>query len=348
MLRAWRQLGLLLVTCCSSLASAQEPAGTPATNVDPPLEEVVVTGEFPGPGMWRVTKPGDASGHELWIVGDPPPLPKRMKWKSRDVENVALRSQEILLDSSVRMDPDEKIGLFRGLSLLPAAMKARKNPDESSLKEQLPPELYARWLVQKKLYLGSDGSVEKWRPIFAADKLRREAFDDLGLRYGGMVWEVVGKLAKKHKITSTTPSLRFTFRADDLKEKIKEFSREQLADTECFAITLDLIDALADEDTESRRARAWATADLATLESLPPLPNPYLPCAMAVMGSQVAKEIIPADIREQLYALWVDSAEKSLAANQTTLAIVPLAKLTSDDGYLSRLRSKGYEIEPPK
>ena len=39
-----------------------------------PLEEVVVTGEFPGPGMWKVTRADDAAGHVLWIVGEPPPL----------------------------------------------------------------------------------------------------------------------------------------------------------------------------------------------------------------------------------------------------------------------------------
>ena len=42
------------------------------------------------------------------------------------------------------------------------------------------------------------------------------------------------------------------------------------------------------------------------------------------------------------------SAEKSLGANQTTLAIVPLAKLMRADGYLDRLRAKGYLIEAPK
>ena len=112
---------------------------------------------------------------------------------------------------AVRMEPDERIGVFKGLSLLPAALKARKNPEEATLRDLLPPEVYARWLVQKKRFLGSDNSVEQWRPIFAANKLREEAFDDLGLREGGMVWEVVEKLAKKRKITTTTPNLKFTF-----------------------------------------------------------------------------------------------------------------------------------------
>jgi hypothetical protein len=39
---------------------------------------------------------------------------------------------------------------------------------------------------------------------------------------------------------------------------------------------------------------------------------------------------------------------KSLSANETTLAIVPLGKLTRKGGYLERLRARGYQIEAPK
>jgi len=168
------------------------------------------------------------------------------------------------------------------------------------------------------------------------------------LRDSGMVFDVVGKLAKKRRIPVTSPNLKFTFHTRDLRAKIKEFSRESLPDTECFATTLDLVEALSDTVTEGRRARAWATADLATLEELPRLPNPYVPCALAVLGSDVAREIIPADIREQLYTSWMNAAEKSLAANETTLAIVPLAKLTREGGYLERLRARGLMIDAPK
>jgi len=337
--------GWLLIAGWSAVARAQ--AGD-----DEPLEEVVVTGEFPGPGMWKVTRPGMAGDssppHVLWIVGDPPPLPRRMKWKSRDVEAVAQRANAFLLDASVRMEPDEKIGVFRGLSLLPAALKARRNPDGATLRDRVPPDLYARWLVQKKRFLGRDSGVEAWRPIFAANKLQKEAFDDLDLRAGGIVWEVVGRIAKRRKIAPLTPNLEFRFHTRDLKAKIKEFSREPLADTECFATTLDLTEALSDSATLAKRAHAWATADLAALESLPPLPNPYVPCAMAVLGSEVARELIPADIREKLYDAWMTAAAQALAANETTLAIVPLAKLTREGGYLELLRARGYSIEPPR
>ena len=78
------------------------------------------------------------TGTCMWIVGEPPPLPKRMKWKSKDIEAVALGAQEILLDSAVRMDADEKIGFFTGLTLLPAIFEARRNPDDAKLEDLVP------------------------------------------------------------------------------------------------------------------------------------------------------------------------------------------------------------------
>jgi hypothetical protein len=84
------------------------------------------------------------------------------------------------------------------------------------------------------------------------------------------------------------------------------------------------------------------------LQQLPQLPIPYVPCAMAVLGSQVAKEIIPSDVREQLYARWMDAAVRSIQTNQSTLAIVPLAKLLREGGYLERLTAKGYVVESPR
>jgi len=312
-----------------------------------PMDEVVVSGEFPGPGMWKVTH-ANADGHVLWIVSEPPPLPKRMKWKSKDVEAVAVGAQEILRDSAVSMEPDEKIGFFRGMTLLPAIFEARRNPEDAKLKDLVPANLYSRWLVQKKLYLGRESGVESWRPLFAADKLRKAAFDDLKLREGGVVWAVIGKLAEKRKVKVTQPMLRFTIKRGEVRAKLKEFSKESLPDVECFATMLAFTEALGDRETQNDRAHAWAVGDHEALAQLPVLPSPYLPCAMAVMGSQVAREFIPTDIRAQVHALWLDAAEKALAANQSTFAIVPFVKLTRPDGYLAMLRNKGYLIEAPQ
>lgn len=334
-------LGALLFAAAPHAQSPDGPA-------EAPLEEIVVTGAHPGPGLWKVTRGGDPAGHVLWIIGDPPPLPKRLEWKSTAVEAVVLRSQEILRDTGVTMKPDEKIGFFKGVGLLPAALAARRNPGAAKLSEVLPPDVYARWLVQKQRFLGRDAGVEKWRPIFAADKLRKAALSDLGLRDSGMVWEVVGDLAKRHGLRVTTPMLEFTIKASEIKARIREFSKESLADVDCLAQTLDYTAALSRHDVEAARARAWATADLDALERLPPLPNPGLTCVMAIMSSQVAQDLLPADVAERVQARWIDEAERALRDNETTFAIVPLAKLMRADGYVARLRATGHEVEAPR
>jgi hypothetical protein len=332
---------------CSMLLLSAPPLRGQEAAADASMDEVVVTGEFPGPGLWKVTRPGDDT-HVLWIVGDPWPLPKKMKWKSRDIEAAAVGAQEILLDAGFTMKPDEQIGMLRGMTYLPALLKARKNPEAGKLQDVLPPDLYARWLVQKKLYLGRESGVEKWRPIFAADKLRKAAFDELGMREGGAVAEVVQRLIKKHKLKVNAPMLTFTFKRAELRDRIREFSRESLADRECFATTLALTEALANREVEKERARAWATADLQRLATLPALPNPYLSCVMAVMNAQVARDLVPADVREQATSQWLEAADASLARNASTFAVVNFPKLTRADGYLDRLRARGYVVEPPR
>jgi len=298
--------------------------------------------------MWKVTRVDDPENHILWILGTPPPLPKKMKWKSTEVERVMRAADEILLGASVQIDPDQRIGFFKGLSLLPAALAARKNPEKQQLKDVLPPDVYERWLVWKQKYLGRRSSIEKWRPIFAAAELADEAFDDLKLQNGNVVAETVAKIAKKHDLKTTVPKLELTFEAKNIRAKIKEFSREQLSDVECLSRTLDLVEAISDRETMDARAAAWATGDLKTFAALPELPNPFIACIAAVMSSQVAHEIVPDDLFAQLDSLWLEAAERSLATNKSTFAILSLANLTSPTGQLAKLRAKGYLVEEPE
>ena len=68
---------------------------------------------------------------------------------------------------------------------------------------------------------------------------------------------------------------------------------------------------------------------------------------LAAMGFRRGDNLaIIGENRPRLY--WALTAEQSLGANQTTLAIVPLGKLLRADGYLDRLRAKGYLIEAPQ
>ena len=62
------------LTTVLALACGLNPDISHAQTSEEPLEEIIVTGEHAGPGMWQVTHP-DHPGHTLWIVGEPPLLP---------------------------------------------------------------------------------------------------------------------------------------------------------------------------------------------------------------------------------------------------------------------------------
>src|SRR3546814_5613268 len=80
------QDGLIEAQATPETSSAAAP--TPDDIVD--MDAVVVSGVLPGPRMWRVSK-GD---NDLYILGTLSPLPKRMEWMSREVEDTIAHSQD--------------------------------------------------------------------------------------------------------------------------------------------------------------------------------------------------------------------------------------------------------------
>jgi len=70
-------IGFGLSASGAALGSVPQPAAASAATETPTLDEVLVTGERAGPGMWRVSK----VDHELWILGVQSPLPKELSWR---------------------------------------------------------------------------------------------------------------------------------------------------------------------------------------------------------------------------------------------------------------------------
>jgi len=327
-------LGLLLV---AGLAQAQVPP-EPPVGPDGPLEEVLVTGEQPGPGLWKVTRPSDAGGNVLWILGSYSPLPRKMDWRSRDLEAVLAASQELIESPSV----NAKVGPLGGVTLLPSLMGLRRNPDDARLQDVVPPELYARWLPLKARYLGRDDDVEKWRPIFAAQELYSKALQKSGFAQYGVVWPAVEKLARRARVEITSPEV--SFKVDKPRDAIKAFKDEPLADLECFERTIERLES--DLDLMRVRANAWATGDVAKLRTLAPVDQASA-CIAVVMNSQVARERGYTDLPERTEAAWLAAAEAALARNASTVAVLSIDRLLRPEGYLDRLRSRGYVIEDP-
>jgi len=326
-----RLLALALLSVTATAALAQETEGEPAPST---IEEVTVSGEQPGPGLWKVSK----DGHVMWVLGALQPLPKKMSWRSRSVESAVAESQELLLAPNV----DAGIGFFRGMTLLPSMLGARKNPDSAKLQEVLPPDLYARWLVLKARYIGRDEGIEAWRPIFAAGELYEKAIEKSALTTQSDVVPVVTKIAKRHQVKIVKPTLEIEI--DKPGQAIKQFKKSSLQDVACFTATLDRLET--DLETMRARATAWATGDVDTLRSLP-YPDQFGACGSAILNSPIVQERGLQDLFQRVESLWLEQAQAALARNEVTFAVLPISQLLRADGYIAKLQARGYDVEAP-
>src|SRR5262245_43763382 len=193
---------------------AQEPRADAA-----PVEEVLVTGEQPGPGLWMATK----DGKTLWILGMHAPLPQKMTWRSREVETIIAESQRVV--RWVNIETDVEASFFAKLSALPALMTMNNNPDGAKLADVVPAQTYEQWRVLKAKYMKREKSGEKLRPAFAALQLRDAALKTVGLSSSkpeAVVWPAVERLAKKHKVKILEPELRMSIKVEKPREVIKQ------------------------------------------------------------------------------------------------------------------------------
>jgi hypothetical protein len=331
-----RQIGwccVILGTVSGSWAVETEtPAASAAVDVNV-LDEVVVEGERPGPGVWQVVQ-GD---HRLWILPSLEPLPKKMLWRSQLVEQRIAQSQVVLAPPTI----EANVGFFRGLTLIPSLLRAEKSPDGQTLEQTLPHDVYIRWLALRVKYLGS-GDDEKKRPMLAAFDLYRHAIDHTGLTSEPIVWEAVEKLA--HKAHVTIQPIVLTIPVDDPKSSIRELEKiPRAAEIECFTKTIDRLEI--DLQPMIKRANFWSLGDMQGLQSLP-YPDERAACINAFLTAPKIREQF-----EKAYAqtkeLWLSTAQNALEKNASTFAVLPLDVFLKKDGVLDNLREKGYEVKEP-
>jgi TraB/PrgY/gumN family len=323
--------GLAMLSCID--ARAQEAVGP-----QPAIEEVLVTGQQPGPGLWKVTRPTDGNEHVLWILGSYGPLPKKMSWRSAELEAALAGSQAVIAPVSMRAS----VGALGGVTLLPSLVGLRRNPDGARLEDVVPPELYARWLPLKERYIGRDEDVEKWRPIFAAQKLYEQALRRSGLEPYGVVWPAVEKRARKARVRIVEPEVEV--RIDKPRAAIKDFKQAPLDDLECFAKTIERLES--DLELMRVRANAWASGDVQKLRALAPVDNASA-CIAVALNAEVLRQRGAGDWPAQRATAWLEAVEKAFAANASTVAVLNVEQILRPDGYVAELRARGYVVEDP-
>ena len=333
----WRAGLLAAIVFTASPVQSEEALPQSNTGDAGTLETIVVSGEQPGPGLWKVSK----EDHVLWILGTLGPLPKKMTWVSKDIEATIADSQQVILGPSANFSV--KGGMLRGLFLLPSLMSARNNPDKQKLADVVPADLYARWTLLKQKYIGEDSGIEKRRPIFAAQELYAEAIEQSGLSLDDVVAKAIRKTAKRDKVELVEP--RIELRIDSPGSAVKEFRKTSLDDLGCFSKTMSRLET--DIQAMKLRANAWAQGDIEALQSMP-YTDQMQACADAVLNASVVEEAGFGDLRERFAAIWLDAADKALVTNRSTFAVLPLRHLLSESGLLAKLRARGYVVEVPE
>jgi uncharacterized protein YbaP (TraB family) len=324
----------LLPTLCLllplSAALAQEEAPPPAD-----AETVLLVGQRPGPGLWKVSK-GD---HVLWIFGTYSPLPDKMEWRSQQVESILAQSQEYLTPPRAQF----KVGFFKGITMLPTLIGIEKNPDGATLQDVLPADIYARWQPLKTKYLGKNNGIERERPIFAAQKLYEAGLKQSGLTRGYAVDKKIDDIVKQHKIKVTDTGIKLD--TSNASEALGEFKKAQLADTACFAKTLDRLDA--DLDAMRVRANAWAKGDIEVIQKLS-YPDQKAACDDAMLNAEfVKKHPELQNVKERVQTAWLAAVDKALDSNATSFAMLNMSDILGNSSYLNALKAKGYEVVSP-
>lgn len=298
------------------------------------LSPVVVSGAQPGPRLWKVSR----DGHVMWVLGSLSPLPKDMQWAPGKTAARLREARVVLRPPTVKVDAD--VGFFGGLMLLPSAMAARKNPDGKTLAQVLPPAVYARWVPLKQRYIGNDRGVEKFRPVFAAGELWEAAIRRSGLTMDNQVWEQVSDIVKETKPDVRRPTV--TVKLEDPKKLIKQLRTTVLDDTACFERTLARVET--ELDAIRQRANAWAVGDIDALRALPQV-DAEQACQDAFFNAALVKERGMGDLDARAEAAWLAEAEKALRETDVSFATLRMRELLDADGYLAKLRARGYTVE---
>lgn len=290
-----------------------------AVAVDTPLEEVLVTGEHPGPGMWQVIH-GD---HTLWILGTHAPLPARLIWRSEEVEIAISEAQQVLGSYSASFT-------LRGGNPLAAQGKP--------LRRVLQPRAYSQWRTLKRKYIGDDAQIDRALPVTAALVLRSNALQQGGLTNADAVVKEIYRLARDYQVPVTNDH-----QVTKIIDNLPNDARAERRGVEF--LTQTMLNLENEVRTARERANAWAIGDINALRAQAAL-DERAADLYAHSWPYLAPEELEALARET-DARWLAAAERALRRNQTTVATLPIFMLLQPDGLLARLRERGFEIIEP-
>lgn len=311
----------------STLVGA-EPVPTPQTAEG--NEEVLVSGERPGPPLWKVRQ-GD---NTLYILAAISPTPKNLQWRSREVEAVLDRATAFVDTTRTTIGANiKKIGYLKAVGMALEFQSLRNNPDGKRLEDVLPADLNARFMALKARYAPKDRSMLKRRPVFAAEELWSAAVAQSELNAANGISGTIYQMALTRKINRSVVSVT----VDDPRAALDEFERIPIeAEIACMRSVLARFDT--DLATARERAVAWAEGDVDALRT-----GARGATRDACLDSFADTMQVAAKARDLRWQRLVEAVEN----HAVSLAVVNIDVLLQPGGFADRLRAQGYEVDEP-
>ena len=323
-------IALCLLLCAPAWAQTED-----APVVVEQAPTVLVVGQRPGPGMWKISK-GD---NVLWVFATYSPLPAKMQWRSQQVEAIIAQSQVYLSPPTF----GARVGVLGGLKLLPQLVGMRKNPGGAMLRDVVSPEVYARWRVLKARY-GVGDEAESERPIFAAEKLYSAGLRHAGLTNSDEVSAAIQALLTKKKIKVIASHVQLDL--PNPGKTLKEFKQGSVDDAACFKNTIERLET--DINVMRNRANAWAIGDLDEIRKLS-FADREAACQSAMVSSPALRDGMGLEGAEKrVRKLWLEAAEHALATYPTSFAMLKLNNVLRSDYVMQQLQARGYTVQAPE
>ena len=295
----------------------------------PTIEEITVIGRYPGPPLWKVT----SGARTLWVFGELSPLPTGLEWDPRNAERVLERAGFVIGSphvSATTLNPIRIFKLYRG------ARRLVRLPDDVTLADQMPPELYARYAALRMRYMPEvDDEDEELRPALAVLELYRAALDDTGLTSDSGVGKTIER--KMNRSNAAKAQVVVEREPEIVLDEYKKVTLE--AELICVEAMITTIET--DLQGMKERANAWAVGDVEALKRFdyPDSEGNCVDTLETVEGF--------AELNEELSGKWLSAAERALSTYDTSFSVLPMRDLVADDGLLAQLAARGYTVTAP-
>lgn len=338
-----------LAKLATLMAFAFLPLGGIAAEAAEVPEVIVVTGRLPGPPLWKVSN----GANVMWIFPFLDWIPKDMVWENERVARVIAESQEALgppqwyWTGSKRMMLNP-VNIVRNKRL---NRRLARNPDGGTLEEHLPPELFARFAaLQARYFPETDYPLER-RPAHVGRWMMNLIRKQEGLVLGEDILDTIRRLQRRNRDIKSTEILVSTVMDsyDEYETRVTaayaSLSREQ--EQACFEQQVRHMEE--DLDKLKSRANSWAQGYIDEFRNVPLSIDAEnsIQCSDIWNGDASPERETMENMRTQAFQMWLDAADRALATNASTFAVLPISELIAEDGLLSQLEAKGYEVREP-